>query len=92
MTYQYVSADAGVADIGGQEINHVIDALLLLIAAHQRAADERVPEVMDAWQGVVAAADPPESRAEDRERVMHHAIAQRRPLIGHQERLDAADH
>ena len=77
-----------MADIGGQHIDDVIDALLLLITAHQRAAEERVPEVMDAWHGVVAAPDPPESGAERRERVMHHAIAQGCPLIGHQERLD----
>ena len=80
--------DAGVTDVGGQHIDDVIDALLLLIAAHQRAAEECMAEVMDAWHGVVAAPDPPESGAERRERVMHHAIAQGCPLIGHQERLD----
>jgi hypothetical protein len=36
-------SDAGVANIGGQAIDHVIDALLLLIPAHQGAAEERVP-------------------------------------------------
>jgi hypothetical protein len=45
-------------------------------------------QVMDAWHGVAAAPDPLESGAERRERVMHHAIAQGCPLIGHQERRD----
>jgi hypothetical protein len=45
-------------------------------------------QVMDAWQGVAAAPDPPESGAEHGERVMHHAIAQGGPLVGHQEGRD----
>jgi hypothetical protein len=36
-------SDAGVAVIRGQEIDHVIDALLLLITAQESAAEERVP-------------------------------------------------
>ena len=48
-----------------------------------------LPEIMDAWQGVVAASDPPQSRAEAREGVMHHAIAEGRSTIGDQEGLDA---
>jgi hypothetical protein len=35
--------DPGVADVGGQEIDDVIDTLMLLITAHQGAAEERVP-------------------------------------------------
>jgi len=76
-----------VTHIGGQHIDDVID-LPLLVTANQGAAEERVAQVMDAWQGVAAAPDPPESGAERRERVMHHAIAQGGPLIGHQERRD----
>ena len=34
--------DPGVADVGGQEIDDVIDTLMLLITAHQGAADVRV--------------------------------------------------
>ena len=66
----------------------MIDALRLLITAHQGAAEERVAEIMDAWQGIVAAPDPAQSRAEAREGVMHHAIAQGRALIGDEERLN----
>ena len=47
-----------------------------------------MPEIMDAWQGVVAASDPPQSRAEAREGVMHHAIAEGRAPIGDQEGRD----
>ena len=32
-----------MADIGGQDVNDVVDALLVLVRAHQRAADVRIP-------------------------------------------------
>jgi hypothetical protein len=47
-----------VADIGGQDIDDVIDALMLLLTAHQGAAEEGVPKVVHARQGIVAAPDP----------------------------------
>ena len=79
----------GVTDISGQEIDHVIDTVLLLITAQQGAADVRVAEVVHARQGIVAATGPLQSRAEAREGVMHHAIAEGRSTIGNQEGLDA---
>jgi hypothetical protein len=66
----------------------VLDALMLLITAHQGAAEECVAQIVHARQGIVAAPDPPQSRAECRKGVMHHAIAQGRSSIGDQERLD----
>ena len=54
-----------MADIGGQDIDNVIDALLLLIRAHQGAAEEGMPEVMDTGERIVAP-PPPDCGSERR--------------------------
>src|ERR1700687_6252583 len=43
---------------------------------------------MDTWPGVAAPGDPPQPRADLRERVMHGAIVEGRASIGDEEGLD----